>query len=292
MAKPIDYSKWDHIDVSDDDEQEKSSRRQPTVTRFDAPQKVTFGGGRKDEALIQPPASAAAAAPAPPRIEEIEDLDQGDDDDDGGDEWPANEPMDIDTRPPIVCGTRRPGPADLTRNGGATDRYYWSQSRYGLTVSVMVPPDTGARDVRINLDEQHLTVTCKGQTVVDGALEHRVKTDEDSWTWEVIDFDDTQVTTTTTTNGSAAASSAPPRPSRRLVQLTLQKSERAAELGFFVWWSCIFQGDPKIDTASIEDRKIDPDTQKRWEEAHSMFRQQLREKKAKGLLPMSVPMND
>ena len=49
---PIDYSKWDNIDVSDSDDDDSKnsgggdgSRGIANVTRFDAPSSVTFGGG-------------------------------------------------------------------------------------------------------------------------------------------------------------------------------------------------------------------------------------------------------
>lgn len=41
----MDYSKWDSIDVSDDEE-DKPKKQTPMVTRLDNPSSITFGGGK------------------------------------------------------------------------------------------------------------------------------------------------------------------------------------------------------------------------------------------------------
>ncbi|CEL99778.1 unnamed protein product [Vitrella brassicaformis CCMP3155] len=118
----IDHCKWDHIDVSDDNGEETSSRRQPTVTRFDAPQKVTLRWRQKGQVPHPAVGKCCCCPSAPPRVEKTEDL------------------------PRVMTGE---------------------------AVSVALWAD----------------------------VEHRVKTDEDGWTWKVIDFEDPQAT-----DSSASAS--------------------------------------------------------------------------------------
>ena len=67
MSRPLDYSKWDNIHDSDDENDdendgngyEEDRNRPPQVTRFDAPMSVTFGGkpessSEADEVVVMP----------------------------------------------------------------------------------------------------------------------------------------------------------------------------------------------------------------------------------------------
>ena len=64
----VNYDKWDTLEVSDDEEDTAS--RRATVTRLDAPSRVTFGGGVGKNAIevasssadVVTPGAAAAAA--------------------------------------------------------------------------------------------------------------------------------------------------------------------------------------------------------------------------------------
>ena len=62
MAR-LDYSRWDNLDVSDDEAEQ--ARPQPRVTRLEAPSSVTWGGAGKDGGInIQTTLPGPAAAPA------------------------------------------------------------------------------------------------------------------------------------------------------------------------------------------------------------------------------------
>merc|ERR1711935_201392 len=63
---PIDYSKWDKLEVSssedEDEDQHNPTSSTPRVTRLDAPSKVTFGGGSVSASVSasqEPPTEAS-----------------------------------------------------------------------------------------------------------------------------------------------------------------------------------------------------------------------------------------
>jgi hypothetical protein len=169
--------------------------------------------------------------------------------------------------------------AEFSRNGGAVgDRYLWSQTAEEVTISVLVPPGTRAKDVLVRLTPpplgelgatHRLTVALAGAPpAVDAPLAFAVDAPQDAAAeapdWELTDFD-------------AAASEAKPR---RAVRVTLRKSLPGAAMVH--WWRAALAGDPGIDTASIGDRER---TAQRtaaaravWAEAEAEFKRRVQER--------------
>ena len=130
--KMVDYSRFDNIDVSSDDDDDDAG-----VTRFDAPHSVTFGGGQ--------------AAPI------------------ARTELPSDQPANSDINTAKQAGgsglqSNADKRAQWTRNGGSSDDgvLLWSQSADGVELRVCLPLTTRARQVSVAVDEKHVAVTCDG----------------------------------------------------------------------------------------------------------------------------------
>eukprot|EP00854_Cymbomonas_tetramitiformis_P015641 gene15641-18549_t len=199
----IDYSKWDNIDVSDDEDE----FLRPEVTKY-----------------------ALAGAPAEGATVQIDD-------------------------------------SGLTRNGGATTSYLWSQTQAECVLRVIAPPNTRARDVQVDLRDQHIRVTLKGSpetVLLDDKLLHPVQIYGDDGEKETVDW---QVTDWSTDAQQ-----------RRLVNVTMLKvvpghNMMAPGEGVVFWWKAMFEGGPEIDTTVIADRKQKNVQQEVWEQAQAMFKE-------------------
>jgi hypothetical protein len=104
-------------------------------------------------------------------------------------------------------------------NGGATDKYVWTQTLSELSVVIKVPIGTKSKMLDIDIKNTRLKVGLKGQPpIVDGELHKRVIVDDSLWTLE---------------------------DGRDLV-LTLQKDNKME------WWKCVIIGDPEINTQKVQ----------------------------------------
>lgn len=107
-------------------------------------------------------------------------------------------------------------------NGGETDKYRWTQTLEELTVYVKLPDSITSKQLDVQIKSKHLKVGVKGQQpLIDGELHKKIKADDSLWTLE-----------------SDGAS--------RTLQLSLQKVDNMS------WWSCVIEGDTKIDTQKVE----------------------------------------
>jgi hypothetical protein len=223
----VDYSKWDSLEVSDDEDEPA----RPRVTRLDAGTRITVGADGAVHAEVPPP-STTTAAPAPAQQPhrpdystnyskwdslEISDEEDGDDGEGAGGEWDeeagaqgeesqaaqylathrraAGQPASESARR-SDSGSPVPGGEGGER---AEDRYLWSQEQDEVVVAVAVPADTRAAAVRVDVSERTLRVglaqgAASTTWLVDGELVHRVvvtgdPTDVD---WEVRDLSPSQ----------------------------------------------------------------------------------------------------
>lgn len=103
-----------------------------------------------------------------------------------------------------------------TWNGAATDKYYWSQSLREVTVEIEVGECT-AKDIQVDITATRLCVKCKGGTVLEGKLHEKVVTEETMWHLD----------------------------SNRQLVMSLEKHRD-------MWWKCVLEGDPEIDTTKVE----------------------------------------
>lgn len=116
-------------------------------------------------------------------------------------------------------------------NGGATEKYTWTQTLGAVEMLINTAPGLKSKDCNINIGASRLKVVIRGEVIIDGEFNSKVKPDE--CLWSIIDG--------------------------RTVQIALEKQEQIN------WWSCVIKGDPEIDTTKIvpENSKLsdlDPET--------------------------------
>lgn len=103
-----------------------------------------------------------------------------------------------------------------TWNGAATEKYYWSQTIYEVTVEVEVEKGARAKDMKVDLSASRLSVKCKGKLILEGKLHEKINTEDTMWH---IDDD-------------------------KLI-LNIEKQRQT-------WWKCVLEGDQEIDTTKVE----------------------------------------
>uniref|UniRef100_A0A7R9U371 CS domain-containing protein n=2 Tax=Pinguiococcus pyrenoidosus TaxID=172671 RepID=A0A7R9U371_9STRA len=133
---------------------------------------------------------------------------------------PATKPEEV--RPSLKVN--EDGKQIPVNNGGATDKYVWSQTLGEATMHVPLPEGMRARDIRVEILPSGLTVRKKADddVILAGQWPRRIQGDESVWTVD---------------NG--------------ILTISLDKADRA-------WWSSALVGDVEIDTTQVDSRtKID-----------------------------------
>ena len=90
------------------------------------------------------------------------------------------------------------------------------------TVYYYLPDGTKAKDLKIDMSIKHCKIQIRGETVVDADWSKPIKLEDSLWCIE------------TDNDG------------KRCIQLSLTKLKDQN------WWTCIFEGDDKINTGSVE----------------------------------------
>eukprot|EP00439_Symbiodinium_sp_Y106_P005066 s5799_g1.t1 len=214
----VDYSKWNDLDVSDDEE-----RRRPHVSKFDTPQTVTIGRQEVQAAQAQDVDMEAddddepfeteddAAEPGEDRREDVlqcralaeRALRNGDAAEGvrllekamrlGGSNCPGVEELLRAARVQLgstAATAQRAEPehakADPQQNGGTVEgRYIWSQTKEAVEINLFVPPDTKAKDIKVEVSDLRLRIAGAGQTLLEGDWEFKVSPEEDA-DWELV----------------------------------------------------------------------------------------------------------
>jgi hypothetical protein len=105
-------------------------------------------------------------------------------------------------------------------NGGIAEHYYWTQTIKELTVYVDLDFQAKGKDIQCSITPGHLTLSVRGQLILDDDFEEKVCVDESMWT---ISSDDASLSQ---------------------VILTLDKSRKT-------WWKHVLMNDPEIDTSKV-----------------------------------------
>ena len=265
----LDYSRWDHIDVSDDDDEDGGGSGDDGM-EVDG----DFGGDREDDDRDLLDAEELARARAvlneqqqhksqPPLPQQHQ-----------------GEPSALAKATTAFDALR----AKLTRNGAEREAYLWRQTETEVELSILLPPGTRARDLRPELmraaDDvastdgtaaaapEQVLVVHKKQHATDGAgnssyffrgaLAFPVTQPEtaDDLPWEVSDYE--------------------PQNGRRVLRVTLRKE---VVHNVVHWWERVLQGEDSVDTTAFPDRKRRAgDAEKHqsvWREAERMFREKV-----------------
>lgn len=75
------------------------------------------------------------------------------------------------------------GPAPIG-NGGATEKYVWTQTLNELNMRIPVEADLRAKLVKVAISTTHLTVTIQGDKYLDADFPEKVNVDDSLWTLE------------------------------------------------------------------------------------------------------------
>jgi len=106
-------------------------------------------------------------------------------------------------------------------NGGATDRYTWTQTLKSVEVMIDVPDGTRGSSCSVNITPTMLKISVKRPNadplVIEGNFHQKVKPDDSCWTLE----------------------------ENKTIVLSLEKSDNMR------WWACVLDGDNTIDTKKI-----------------------------------------
>ncbi|KAH8582310.1 Low complexity [Cryptosporidium sp. chipmunk genotype I] len=160
----VDYSKWDKIEISSDEESERLGSG-CNVTRFDSPQSITIGGRRESEEDKKLSSNLIA--------DELE-IEPG--------HVSREKTLSLDD---YVFGGRSKSGKD----------YYWTQTENDLIVIVEINPEMKNTDFKINVTEKSVTIMYGLETILLEEFEYEVKDDDSTVFWsikEVESFDTTQ----------------------------------------------------------------------------------------------------
>lgn len=291
----VDYSKWDQLDVSDDEDE---GRGKPRVQRYDAPQTVTIGG--KDGSIQASPSGGAATDDMGEEADDDEPMEAADED------LAAAGPCADHREDVLQC--RELGERAL-RRGDAAEGVRLLEKALRLTGGAACP---GLQDLLASAHKQAASAAtpgvaphqreprrANGGTVADRYCWSQTR---DSLQVNVFVPDGTvakdvrvQVTETSMTVSVRASAVlagdweykvAPEEDpdwemkacdGRRSIQLTVRKAEVG---GLIIWWKRVLKGEPAISAEDIQDRRADKaETFARvWEEAHDKFRQKVKER--------------
>eukprot|EP00045_Choanoeca_perplexa_P011395 m.120616 g.120616 ORF g.120616 m.120616 type:complete len:254 (-) comp15616_c0_seq3:791-1552(-) len=218
----VDYSKWDNLQLSSDDEDDE--RTGPQVYRVEEGQSVTIPGRNVTINGEQPKVQEVSEEEA--RAIQAQQASNA---------MQSGRTVVSSTDATTLTAAERQFQR-FTRNGSATDYYYWCQDAETITVSIFVPQKTKSRDVTVAVndgDPAQLKLDLQENNVFSRTLSAPIAPldDDDDIDWELVDD----------------ASATQPR---RLLRVTLRKKD----LGMVLWWKAAFKGDPEVSPEKLVDR--------------------------------------
>lgn len=254
----IDYSKWDHIGDSSDDEEQKQEDATPRVTRLDQPSRIVTHHGQEGFDVLQPPTKETTASISRGKKES------------------SNTTTDTSTTAvPVSSWTEKGGVAELKLQQAEESSpiiMYWTQDRYTVTLRVPVPHDRPVLNVQVKgilsyedrncaastLSPPQLTVRSKAKKSVtdfnlwfQGDLPHAVhlaqEEEEIDWSIERLRGDDDD--------------------NNRYLTIILSKAVPME--GVFVWWKRPLLQCPETEWRNETDASSS--FQQAWKEAHEQF---------------------
>jgi len=134
--------------------------------------------------------------------------------------------------------------------GSTNIQYVWCQSRDDAKISLL-RPDWKAKETKIMIEENVLSVSQRGQSLLKEELAYPIEYEEDL-DWEIKDL------------GSTKA-------------LVLTVKKKAVMAGGVIWWQRVFKSDPNsIDVSQIQGRKANKELQNSWAQAQEMFKEKMK----------------
>lgn len=259
---PIDYSKWDNLDVSSSEDEDDEST--PRVTRLDAPSRVTFGGKTNG---LEFNAASPAVLPQPP----LDATTKGE------------KTQQIPTMRP--SGDRGFAPPSWTEHGGLLEttsdpkrRLYWAQDRYSVTLRLELVGGEKVRSVDVegilpysdrwsavgSIKQRISCISTATEVLLDGELPHPVHLAEEDSEDGVLDW---SVEDSNSVDGKRY----------RFLAVTLHKA--VPMQGVSLWWRRPLSEFPEAEIDAVRgDDGSSPSSNSKdfvvaWEEAHKLFRE-------------------
>jgi hypothetical protein len=254
---PIDYSKWDHLDYSDDDEGNADEAAAPRVTRLDCPSKVTFGGGD------------GSASIAPSNIGSTAKLS-------------TSTSLATNTKASNVAIASSPTPnadsrdayATWTTKGGSVvtslDRkLFWCQDRYSVIIRLeLISKEEKVQGIHAEgvvpyadrfcavgtIKPQIRVQSTTGAVLLEGEVPHSIhyaqEEDEVEWSVERSCLDE------------------------RFLAITFYKA--VPTQGLSIWWRRPMMHFEEMEVEKQESSQTSQEFLQAWEEAHRLFREKKR----------------
>mmetsp|Transcript_31296 Transcript_31296/g.36521 ORF Transcript_31296/g.36521 Transcript_31296/m.36521 type:complete len:291 (+) Transcript_31296:72-944(+) len=276
-AKCIDYSKWDKIDYSDDDDDSTDSIQGPTVTRLDEPSTITYN-----------PDGSLNIHKKTNRTDSKKSVKSITSNSSKSEVPVGKDSMDSEK----LC--------QLTKNGGefispkTNTESFWCQDRYEATLSIVYDHSIiTSKDIRVDIngvlnfsdrfsavgggrevnDETKGTIIVRSVSheipIFQGQLAYPIylAEDEDQVDWEIDSLS----------------------PQKKLIKITLLKA--VPMQGLSVWWSRPVIDYPQIDVIKdVKERNNGTDGKDKseqmkevWEKAHRMFREKVQQRQTKSI---------
>eukprot|EP01147_Barroeca_monosierra_P011216 gene11216-3270_t len=179
--------------------------------------------------------------------------------------------------------------SQLTRNGGQTDKYFWSQTESSIRICFIVPGNCRAKDVNIAIDsanrQMHVQIDTSGvlhNGILFGPISDLSLNEDIDWTLVTTHLEDDMSLQQHTSEGDSdkQIQSLPMQYSNmRLLQVDLQKKDLN---GLVLWWKSAFKGDTEINIDNIVDRSAERKAasskfSETFKKAHEMFVQQMQD---------------
>lgn len=309
----VDYSKWDSLDVSDDE----ADSKKPRVHRFEGPQQVTIGGPNR-EVQVAPSAHPQQGAdeigeasddePMEPPDEDNDDMQLGEDRREdvlqchglaeralvAGD---ASEAVRLLEKAMRLGGAQCPGVPDLLDRARRKSAEQAVARAGGEATDPPAGVQVGRPSERVSSEAAGGTVEGRySWTQTPETVAINIFAPEGTKAKAVrVDVSDSKMCVTATgvklLEGDWEFKVEPEEDpdwevrdfeGRRVIRLIVRKAKMPGGFSMVVWWQRVLKGDPGIDVSSIDGRKKEKAESfaKAWEEAHVLFREkaQNREK--------------
>lgn len=302
----VDYSRWDKLDLSDDEDE---GRGKPRVQKFDAPQQVTIGGGR---AQLKPSGLPDAG-------------DQNMADDDEPMEAPSDdEPEPGEDRREDVLQLRALAERALKR-GEPSEAVRLLEKAMQAGGADCPGLEDVLKSARRQVQIQESSNTSSGNNGEKTLDAKRSATDlrkaknggvvDDRYSWsQSQETVEVHVFVPDSTRAKAVAVDVTEKRGRiaidgqtvfegewefqievdedpdwevldmdcrRVVRLSIRKKRMPGGLSVVVWWRRVLKGDPEIDVSTIDERKKEKSESfaKAWQEAHVQFLEKAKNRK-------------
>ncbi|KAH8738609.1 nuclear move domain protein [Cryptosporidium ryanae] len=247
MSK-IDYSKWDKIELSSEDENNvdlNSSNLNCRVTKFETPQKITINGSDKE--LI------------------------GDERLDKSNEYLCinneNE-QDFTKKELFISKDKDPKIEDYVwcRSSKTGHEYGWTQNGNEVKLLIPIEESVPSKEVSVLIENNKILVKAKNNAILSEEFEYEINNSEDCTFWSII-------------KPNIEKSN---HKNKKMIFIELEKKKLDSTIR--IWWKSAFKGGPEtiIDKfRKLSEKETDRNTKFKevWKKAHEEFKKNIKNKR-------------